>query len=136
MKLYFKLLCAFLCVLSCDDIIEVEDISDKEVIVLAPSNQVILNTTDVIFTWEALEDAETYHLQIATPTSVSIFGLKDIAKSCLTTFENAQQIVHDSMLVGTRFSTTLDFKGYEWRVRAENSGYTTSYKVNSFSIEE
>tara|TARA_R110002096_G_scaffold421590_1_gene627443 strand:+ start:3249 stop:3569 length:321 start_codon:yes stop_codon:yes gene_type:complete len=106
-------------VLSCDDIIEVEDISDKEVIVLAPSNQVILNTTDVIFTWEALEDAETYHLQIATPT-----------------FENAQQIVHDSMLVGTRFSTTLDFKGYEWRVRAENSGYTTSYKVNSFSIEE
>lgn len=120
MKLYFRLLCVVMCgVVSCDDIIEIEDISDKEVIVLAPSNNAILNTTDVIFTWEALEDTETYHLQIATPN-----------------FESAQQIVKDSMLVGTRFSTILDFKTYEWRVRAENSGYTTSYNVNSFSIEE
>lgn len=119
MKLYLKILSVMFCLVSCDDIIEVEDISDKEVFILAPSNNVVLNSTDIIFTWEALKDAETYHLQIATPT-----------------FENAQQIVKDTVLVETRFSTTLDFKAYQWRVRGENSDYATSYNVNSFSIEE
>jgi hypothetical protein len=105
--------------IACDDIIEVVDISKREVIVLAPTNNVVLNSTNVIFTWEALEEAETYHLQIATPN-----------------FENAQQIVKDSVLVGTNFSTSLDFKGYEWRIRGENSAYTTNYTKQSFTIEE
>ncbi|GAA3614553.1 hypothetical protein Q4Q39_02665 [Flavivirga amylovorans] len=119
MKLYIKALFVVFCMISCDDIIEVEDISNKEVIALAPSNDVVLKATEVIFTWEVLEDAETYHLQIATPT-----------------FENAQQIVKDSILVGTSFLTTLDFKDYQWRIRAENSGYITSYTQQSFRVEE
>lgn len=122
MKRYFKLwcvLCVMCCVVACDDIIEVEDISNREVVVLAPSNHVVLSVSDVLFTWSPLEDVETYHLQITTPS-----------------FESAQQIVKDTTLTTTSFSTTLSFKDYQWRVRAENSGYQTNYTTNSFSIEE
>lgn len=109
----------FLSLMYCDDIIEVEDISKKEVLVLAPTNNAILNTNDITFTWETLEDAETYHVQVATPS-----------------FANATQIVKDSVMSGTSFSTTLNYNNYEWRIRAENSGYTTSYSIQSFTIEE
>lgn len=119
MKFYISLFCLVFFLTSCDDIIEVEDISSKEVVVLAPTDNTILETIAVTFTWESLEDVESYHLQIATPT-----------------FENAQQIVKDSTLIGTSFSTTLEFKDYQWRIRAENSGYTTSYTQQSFKIEE
>ena len=104
---------------SCDELIEVTDISKETVTVLAPKNETILQSGAVVFTWDTLEDAESYRLQIATPS-----------------FESAQQIVKDTTLTTTRFLTTLDFKAYEWRVRAENSGYTTNYTTNSFSIEE
>lgn len=119
MKSFISLLCLAFCFVACDDIIEVEDISEKEVIMLAPINNAILDTIAVTFTWEALEDAEQYHLQIATPN-----------------FENAQQIVKDSVLVVTSFFTSLDTKDYEWRIRAENSGYSTKYSQQRFKIEE
>ena len=119
MKYFLFILCFTFCLVSCDDIVEVEDISENEVNVLAPTDNALLNTTSVTFTWEALEDAETYHLQIATPS-----------------FENALQIVKDSVLTNTSFSTSLDEKVYEWRIRAQNSEYYTEYRIQSFTIEE
>ncbi|WP_298341160.1 hypothetical protein [uncultured Algibacter sp.] len=104
---------------SCEELIEVADISNKTVTVLAPKNEIILQSGAIVFTWDGLEDAESYRLQIATPS-----------------FESAQQIVKDTTLTTTSFSTTLSFKNYQWRIRAENSGYQTNYTINSFSIEE
>jgi hypothetical protein len=104
---------------ACDDIIEVEDISNTAVTLLAPSDGVVLNTTTLTFSWENVEDAETYHIQIATPT-----------------FNEALQIVTDSTLTSNSFTTTLNVAAYEWRVRAKNSGYETAYTKQGFTIEE
>lgn len=108
-----------LCFICCDDITEVEDISDIEMVVLAPSNNVVLNNTQVTFTWESIEEVDSYHIQVATPS-----------------FEEAKQVVVDSSFTITSYSKILTSGDYQWRVRAENSGYTTNYKTQSFSIEE
>ena len=105
--------------IACEEITEVEDLSNRIVTVLAPVHSTVLDTTSVSFTWEAVEAAEIYHLQVATPT-----------------FENATQIVVDSTLSKTSLKKTLPPNSYEWRIRAENSGYHTSYTKQSFTIEE
>ncbi|PQV48798.1 hypothetical protein CLV33_1043 [Jejuia pallidilutea] len=104
---------------SCDDIIEVVDISESTVGVLAPKNDVTLKEGEINFTWTAVDDTETYRLQIATPN-----------------FENAQQIVTDSTLTATMFTKMLSTGNYQWRVRAENSDYNTVFATNTFTIEE
>lgn len=102
---------------ACDDIIQVVDISNRAITVLAPTDQAVLTDTDVMFTWDAVEDADSYKLQIATPS-----------------FETAQQIVTDSLVTTTFFNRTLNSGSYEWRVRAENSGYVTTYTTQKFTI--
>ena len=107
------------CISSCDDIIEVQDISNETIVLLAPTDEAVLTTTQLTFSWEPIEDVESYQLQIATPT-----------------FEEALQIVQDSSLTGTSFTTTLENNMYQWRIRAINSGYQTEYATQSFSVEE
>jgi hypothetical protein len=119
MKKLIYILTLFCFVLSCSEIIGVEDISDKTLSVIAPTNGAILNTGTLIFTWDSLEDAEEYKIQIATPS-----------------FENAIQILTDSTLTTTSFSTTLENGNYQWRIRAENSGYQTQFSTQNFTIEE
>lgn len=104
---------------ACDDITEVEDISNETVTIVAPVNDAVLDTIAVTFTWQTVQDAENYHIQVATPS-----------------FENAVQVVKDSVLTTTSFSTSLDNKNYEWRIRAQNSGYQTAYTKQAFLIEE
>lgn len=116
---YLKYILVMLVFNSCDDIIEVEDISNKTVTVLAPTNGVLLSNTNITFTWEDVNDAESYTIQIATPS-----------------FDNAQQIVLDSTITETSFSKTLNATSYEWRVKAQNSDYNTVYTTQSFTIEE
>lgn len=118
MKRIFYILSFFL-IISCDDIIEVPDISNETVSVLAPTDGVILTSTSVTFNWNAIENAENYRLQIATPT-----------------FAEAQQIVTDSLTSDLSFTTILEVGSYQWRVRAENSDYQTVYTSQSFTIEE
>ena len=104
---------------TCDDIVGVGDISDKIVKIVAPTNHSIINTKIVVFTWNALDNTENYSLQVATPT-----------------FENASQIMLDTLITNTNYIKTLDAANYEWRIRAENSGYHTNYTTNSFIVEE
>ncbi len=119
MKKFVVFLIIGIHLVSCEEIIEITDISSEHVTVLAPLDNTTLTSKSVTFTWEAMEEVEGYHLQIATPS-----------------FANALQIVKDSTLTTTNFLTTLDFNDYEWRIRAENSGYTTVYITQRFSIEE
>lgn len=119
MKRKVLLLSALLSFIACDDIVEVEDISEAVVTLLAPSNDATLNITTLTFSWQNLEEAESYQIQIATPS-----------------FNEALQIVTDSIITSTSFSTTLDANVYEWRVRGENSGYQTQYTTQSFTIED
>jgi len=119
MKNIKLILVLFILVISCSDIIEVEDISNKNVSVLAPTEGAILTTTSVQFSWNAVNDADRYKLQIARPD-----------------FENATAIKEDSSITGTYFSKVLGSGSYQWRVRAENAEYQTVYTIQGFSITE
>lgn len=117
MKKVIYLFCLVLCTVACDDITEVEDISNEKVTVLAPANDVTLTDATVVFTWDAVEEAEHYKIQIATPS-----------------FEAAMQIVTDSTVTTTSFNKALSSGDYEWRVSAENSGYNTVYTAQKFKL--
>ena len=109
--------------ISCEDILEVTDISDDTVQLLAPSDSSIVAQTNVTFSWSEVFEANQYHVQVATPN-----------------FENAAQIVFDSVValdstfLGTRITKTLTDSEYEWRVKAMNSGYETDFSASSFSV--
>jgi len=104
---------------SCDAIIEVEDISNKTMTILAPVEGSALTTSNVVFSWQSVEDAENYHIQIANPT-----------------FANAIEVIADSLVTSTNFTVALTTNTYQWHVRAENSGYQTAYASQSFSVTE
>lgn len=108
-----------LLVFNCSEIIEVENISDETVRILAPADTSVLLETTVQFSWNTVDDAEQYKLQIATPD-----------------FENTLAIKEDTTLTGTSFSKTLDSGDYQWRIRAENSDYQTAYTTQSFRVSE
>lgn len=104
---------------SCEDIIGVEDISDRTVTILAPTNHAELTITNPTFSWNSVDDADKYKLQIATPS-----------------FSEALQIVEDTTLTTLSFTKILEAGDYEWRVRAENSDYETDYTTQQLTILE
>lgn len=109
---------AVLC-MACEEILVVEDISQDTVTVLAPVSDSVLAEGNVTFSWNELLDAEQYRVQLAIPS-----------------FENASQIILDSTITSSSFSKTLLLGDYEWRIRAENSEYQTSYISQNFTVEE
>lgn len=105
------------CLTACEDIVGVTDISKENITILAPVEGVTVTDAKVTFNWEALDEVTHYNIQIATPA-----------------FKTATQIITDSTLALTSFSKALTSGNYEWRVRAENSGYKTSYTTQKFII--
>ena len=106
-------------IVGCEELIEVEDISNKTVSILAPIDNTIIDDTTVNFSWQALEYAESYHLQIAQPS-----------------FNTAQIIVEDTIVSITSFTKVLNASGYQWRIKAINSAYETQYTTNNLTIED
>lgn len=115
-KIFLFLITAFL-MQSCDEIVEVTDISQKTVVILAPTNATTIATGVVNFNWEPVDEATDYQIQIATPN-----------------FASATAIIVDSTIGTNSYSTTLEVNEYEWRVRALNSNYETAYTTNSLTI--
>lgn len=103
---------------NCEELIEVEDISNETVLILAPADNIILNSTTVNFTWDVLEYTEEYQLQIALPN-----------------FEAAQAIVEDTLISTTSFTKDLTEGNYQWRIKAINFGYETQYTTHTLTIE-
>lgn len=113
---YFSLF-FLLSLISCEEILMVNDITKKEVSLTAPTNNAILSTSGVTFSWEAVEDADKYQLQIAIPN-----------------FEAARQIILDTVVSKISYTQQLNIGKYEWRIRAINSAYETVYTKRSFEI--
>lgn len=112
-------ICALLVLVSCSDIIEVPNISNDTVTLVAPSDHASLDMTTLTLSWNPVEDAESYQVQVARPD-----------------FEDILQLEIDSTLIGNSISVELEAgNSYQWRVRAKNSGYTTPYTTYSFSLE-
>jgi len=119
MKKYIYTFLLITTIVSCSDIIEVPDISNNNVNLVAPSNNATLTLTSLTLSWDDVEDAENYQVQIAQPD-----------------FENILQLVKDSTLTGNSFSVDLEVStSYQWRVRAKNSSSTTPYTTYSFTLE-
>ncbi|TXN36128.1 hypothetical protein FVB32_16350 [Flagellimonas hymeniacidonis] len=126
MKKRILTICIVLMVVwGCEDILEVPDISNQTVPILAPGEGSILNTNAVGFNWQTIDDATTYRVQIATPD-----------------FENTTQIMLDSIItedtlgrVNTRIDQNLFNGNYAWRVKALNSDYETVYTLRNFQVD-
>ena len=94
-------------------------IASNTINLLAPSNGSSLNSTMVNFNWEALEGADQYHIQVATPR-----------------FNNANQILVDQRTNQPFITATLVATStYEWRVRAENNNSVSAYSSAQFLIQ-
>lgn len=109
---------------ACDDILEVPDISDQEITVLAPLDGTSVGNNQVNFNWNALEDVDGYRVQVASPN-----------------FENASQFLLDSLFakdtlgaLNTRLSLTLLNGNYQWRIKGVNSGYETAFSSHGFLV--
>lgn len=96
-----------LCViaLACDDILE-KDISNDTVRVISPIKGTIVEGNTVQFSWEHLEGADDYRIQI---------------------IKSNQVYEVDSVVTTNTFKYTLNPGQYQWRIRGENFAYTTAY---------
>lgn len=104
---------------SCEEggILIEEDISDKHVTLIAPMNNGEISSNTVYFDWGKVEGASTYEMQVASPD-----------------FENTQQLLLNTIDSTTFNELELNIGDYEWRVRANNSGYHTEYSTASFKV--
>jgi hypothetical protein len=121
MKKYnvYLIICALLlCLTSCHDIIE-EDIGDKTIHVILPSNGLSSNVYKQVFRWDEVGGALTYRIQIVSPD-----------------FDAALTLVCDTSVTGTQFSKTLDPGNYQWKIWAENGNYKTKEQKYDLEILE
>lgn len=110
-------LCAFLWLcIGCEAILE-QDISDQIVVPLAPTNNAQLSEGEINFSWQGLENATSYTVQVATPN-----------------FTNATQLLLNVDTSDVNASVTLTPGIYQWRVSASNSEYSTSYSTINFTV--
>lgn len=110
-------LCLFVA-FSCDDLI-VEDLADKDIVLVSPVDSTETEQTNITFLWEELEGVDSYLLQVAEPS-----------------FENATNIVLDTLLDVNSFSFDFSPGEYEWRLRGENSVSRTEYFYSKLTVQE
>ncbi|QTE21139.1 hypothetical protein [Polaribacter cellanae] len=116
MKKKLLFVCIIFSVLSCEALF-VDDITQDAVIILAPKNNSQLESGKITFHWEKLSDTLSYQIQIATPN-----------------FENAKQILLDSLTKKNTISKELSTGEYQWRVKASNTNFSTTYTTANLTI--
>lgn len=119
MKNSFIILIIIISFLSCEEIINEQNISEEIIELLAPSENAVLSQgVHISFNWEAINGALDYKLQIANPS-----------------FNAANQILLDTLIKRTDFKVdSLFASNYEWRVKGVNSAYETIYSTNGFAV--
>lgn len=106
---------------SCDDIFE-EDISDKKVQIVSPSDGAVLTSDKMWLVWNKLEGAHYYHISVVSPR-----------------FDNIQSyvcdtVLCDSLLSGYKLEVKLTDGDYQWAIRAKNSAYESLTNYSSFKV--
>ncbi len=102
---------------SCVDVFE-EDLSDKTMVLNAPSDSTQSINSAVTFWWETLVDATAYNLQVVEPT-----------------FSQANALLLDTLISDNQFEFSLYPGAFEWRVAGLNSNSQTAYTTYSLSID-
>ncbi|MDI5887618.1 hypothetical protein [Flavobacterium yafengii] len=97
-----------------------EDLTNQQVILSSPQNDIYVNFTNITLNWQSLPNATSYSVEVINVT-------------------NGQQIYQNSAITG--ISATLNIPSladgiYEWRVKAKNgTTETLQYAGRKFSID-
>jgi len=102
--------------LSCEAIF-IQDISSSPVLILAPTEGSSVSSGNISFRWKPVEEVSSYNIQIASPN-----------------FQNANQVLTDSITLENLYQRSLDAGEYQWRVKGINSEYETDYTTVSFTV--
>ncbi|SNT14156.1 hypothetical protein SAMN05421640_2483 [Ekhidna lutea] len=102
--------------ISCDEFIE-PDISNKQVNLIAPGDNITIDSSRVVFFWDHLPEALDYSFQIVTGN-----------------FDSPDILIFDTLIVNNKITLNLDSGTYQWGVSALNSNYQTAYSVRSLTI--
>lgn len=111
------ILCIIITVGSCDDII-LNDISQEKVVLVSPKDNTSTYLSTQILWWEHVNDADYYQLQITTPD-----------------FIQPAILLVDTLTDENKYTINLLPGNYQWRVRAINSEYQTTYTTFSIKID-
>lgn len=94
----------------CEEIFE-DDLTKRTISLVAPTNGAVTNEVEHQFTWDRLNVLSAYQLQIVTPT-----------------FDSIAVLVVDTVVVDNLVRVTLSRDHqYQWRVRAINNNFSSSY---------
>jgi hypothetical protein len=108
---------AALCLNGCNLVLE-EDIQNRQVMLLTPVDSSISTKFTQIFRWEAIPEARTYQVQIASPT-----------------LDKPGTFFVDTTLKQPTFRITLPPGRFQWQVRAVNAGYKTQFFTRTFRLD-
>lgn len=119
MKALLSFIIVSIFIISCSDFIE-ENISKDQVNLITPMNHLVTLDGNQTYTWEALDGATGYEIQIVSPSFDSVVSF--IAKTDLGNT--------------TRFDTSLLAGIYQWKLIAYNDAYESESEVYGFEILE
>lgn len=112
-KFFFYTLAVF--AFSCDDILE-EDITDDMVQIISPINNAEIESNVVNFRWNNIDGADKYRIQV---------------------YASNQSMILDTLVNPSGFTYPMRGGDFQWRIRAENSAYKSSYSFPAnFTIIE
>lgn len=100
----------------CRDVFE-KDISEKDVVLVAPADSVETIHRTLTFAWKEKEGATGYRLVIVSPS-----------------FERAELYLLDTLVDGLRYTVMLEPGEYAWGVRPENSAYEGIYNRRVLTV--
>lgn len=110
------LLVAILSISACDEIFD-KDLSNTKLNLIAPNDGLVSTKSTVTFLWDEVEDADSYKLQILSPSVDTILS-----------------IPLDIELTINKHEFTLNPGKYNWRVKALNSSSETEWVVRKLTI--
>lgn len=102
---------------ACSDVL-LEDLSTEKITLLAPANNIVTPSRSHIFWWEALDDVDSYTLQIVTPSFDSIAQL-------IATVDITEGLTHEMV---------LNDGEYQWTVIGSNSVSETAPTIYNLTI--
>ncbi|MEM9824181.1 MAG: hypothetical protein AAF985_24055 [Bacteroidota bacterium] len=102
---------------ACSDVFP-EDLADENIVQLAPANGLVTAIQTHTFWWEANDDADTYLLQIVSPS-----------------FDSIVQLIEEVEITeGLTYETVLGEGTYQWAVLGVNSVSQTARSVFDLTI--
>ncbi len=116
MKQILILLFSLMALTACEDIF-VKDISDKQINIVAPANNIVLDKSEVTLVWEELEGAQNYHVIVVSPSLAEV-----------------RYYACDSITEDYKLKVSLPNGAYEWSVQATNSAHKSLKTYETFQI--